>query len=372
MRGDGSFYERSGKIYVCGAVDDKFYKKSTNMKASKENFKILERRGAINFLRDLVAKSEKRVIQKSLEIESFGKMALSISSDNRSKPVQKDYELILDRYILPYFKHMQLDQIMPLDVEKWQRTIKHLSFDRQTRIKRVLRMIFDKARKNRMIQFNPVSDSDALVNNDSKKEEPYYTEEEISLILNEVKKDNDWIYLWFLIAFTTGLRVGEMLGLRWSDFDLERGILYLRRTRCKGVEGGSNSRKNHERDIVLLQETLETLRRFKMNATVDYVFVSSTGKPWSESKNIVDYIIPFLDSIGVEYKSLKATRKSFSTAMNRANVDFFFVQETLGHSLGSAITLKNYMGKNLTIEEKLGKSGKMDDVMNGIVGSTMK
>ena len=32
MRGDGSFYERDGKIYVCGLVDGKYYKKSTGKK----------------------------------------------------------------------------------------------------------------------------------------------------------------------------------------------------------------------------------------------------------------------------------------------------------------------------------------------------
>lgn len=300
-------------------------------------------------------------------------MAINLGSDSRSKAVQKDYDFILKKYILSYFKDFALDEVLPMNVEKWQKTINHLSYERQKRIKGVLKLVFQKASKNRIIPYNPVSDSDRLVNLDEKKPTKIYTSNEISVILNESKKIGGWMYIWFLLSFTTGLRVGELLGLKWSDIDLDEGILSLKRSRNKNVEVGTSSRKNHERELVLLKEVVEDLRKFRSLSSAEYVFVSRTGKPWSESKDMIaDYIKPFFEEIKIEYKQLKTTRSSFVTKMYRDGVDFSFLQDMIGHSLGSEITFKHYINKVYTIEEKRQKMLAAENSYMNTVGSTLK
>lgn len=372
QRGDGSFYERDGKIYVCGSIDGKFYKKSTKINYTPANLKSLQSKGAINVLRDFLGKTEK-LKNKNLDISKFSIMAINLGSDSRSKAVQKDYDFILKKYILSYFKDFALDEVLPMNVEKWQKTINHLSYERQKRIKGVLKLVFQKASKNRIIPYNPVSDSDRLVNLDEKKPTKIYTSNEISVILNESKKIGGWMYIWFLLSFTTGLRVGELLGLKWSDIDLDEGILSLKRSRNKNVEVGTSSRKNHERELVLLKEVVEDLRKFRSLSSAEYVFVSRTGKPWSESKDMIaDYIKPFFEEIKIEYKQLKTTRSSFVTKMYRDGVDFSFLQDMIGHSLGSEITFKHYINKVYTIEEKRQKMLAAENSYMNTVGSTLK
>lgn len=69
QRGDGSFYERDGKIYVCGSIDGKFYKKSTKINYTPANLKSLQSKGAINVLRDFLGKTEK-LKNKNLKIKT--------------------------------------------------------------------------------------------------------------------------------------------------------------------------------------------------------------------------------------------------------------------------------------------------------------
>jgi len=368
MRGDGSFYERDGKIYVCGSVDGVFYKKSTGKKYSVQEMKRLENSAQTpaEYLADMM---NKKVVKKPYlyDIKNYGEMIIEKESANRSKEVQTDYKLCLNRYIVPYFSQYSLEDVLPLHIEEWQnKVISHLSYDRQKRIKGVLREIFRNAKKNRMISYNPVLESDHLKKRVTERVVvETYTNEEIKKILQESfkEKDNNWIYMWFLLSFTTGLRVGELLGLKWDDIDFDEGILFLRRSRTKGVENKTNSRKNHDRDIILLRNVADELRLMKMRSESEYIFVSSnTFKPFYESKSIVDYVEPFLNSIDIKYKKLKTTRASFITLMNKNKVDFDLVQKTVGHSKNSSTTIRNYHDDRLTIDEMREKMVNVENI----------
>jgi integrase len=62
----------------------------------------------------------------------------------------------------------------------------------------------------------------------AKKETKYFSFEQAKAFLKVASKDRFWALN--VLAFSTGLRRGELLGLRWEDLDLERGVLRVRRS----------------------------------------------------------------------------------------------------------------------------------------------
>lgn len=98
----------------------------------------------------------------------------------------------------------------------------------------------------------------------------------------------------FELALRTGLRRGELLGLRWDDIDLDAGHLYVRRTLAR-TRGGPTFQpvKTHRsaRRIVLPRDCVTALKRYRIRQDIDrreaadgwtetgLVFANSTGGP---------------------------------------------------------------------------------------------
>ncbi len=361
QRGNGRFYTRNGILWVEGTVEGKFYRKSTGKRASKLNLAWAEKQRPIDVLSKIIdnVKTKVETIDE-LDFEKFAYRVLEASSQSRGKEVQEDYENILRKFILPYFKNFPLDKIKPLDIEAWQNpktsSFKHLSFDRRKRIRGVLNLILSSAQKNLLIQFDPsaLATKVAKTNEELEKEDKViiYSTEEVRKIF---EVSSGWLRLYFMISFMTGLRVGEILGLKWTDFDFEDGILYLQRSRTHGKEKGSTRTKNHKRQVVLFPQVLEELKRVfsEPHRHEEYVFVSRLNKPWYNSRHMIaKHVKPLFKEHGITYRHLKTTRANFITAMIKSAVSISWVQQQVGHSKKSSITIKHYFEADETIAEK--------------------
>ncbi len=79
----------------------------------------------------------------------------------------------------------------------------------------------------------------------------YLSKDEIPLLLKECKK-NPYLYLFVIIALNTGMRKGEILGLKWEDIDFENNLIHLEKT------------KNRERaDILMNDPVVEELNHYR-------------------------------------------------------------------------------------------------------------
>lgn len=354
-RGNGNYFVRGDKIWVQGSIDGNFYRKSTGKDNNKVNMTWLLKQKPLQVLSNIIDKKVRLETIDFLNFEKFGYLALESSSEKRSSEVQADYIRIFKKFILPSFQGFSIDQIKPIDIELWQnsKSFSHLSYYRRTRIRGVLNAIMEKAVRNSLIPANPVKNADNISKKpeEKKKKVVIYSSEEMKLIL---EKSSGWLKVYFMLAFTTGMRVGEILGLKWSDFDLENGVLSLARTRTKGKENGSNDKKDHDRVIALFPSTVEELTRFESKKiNKEYLFVSRLNEPWYDAKNVAKYHVkPLFKSIGIPYKALRPTRASFITAMIKSTVSMSWVQSTVGHSRGSSITIKHYFDDDETIEHK--------------------
>lgn len=147
----------------------------------------------------------------------------------------------------------------------------------------------------------------------------------------------------FRLAAFTGLRRGELCGLRWSDVDLEGGSLTVRNTRVvlvhEVVEGTPKSHK--PRRVELDAETVARLRQHRVRQgeqslalgipRPEYVFTMADGQPWHPSV-ITRAFSRLVERMDLPRIRLHDVRHSHASHMLAAGVNARVVSERLGHS----------------------------------------
>lgn len=372
IKGDGLFKIRNNVIYVHGSLNGVFYRKSTGKKVTPTTKQWIKKANPLEELAKLLNK-EKNMIATN-DFEEFGKMVLNLTSSKRQQSSQKELERLFEKRILPSFKRFTLDDIKPLDiVNLLEKQKKEICNDRIKRIKNLLNIIFDYAYDNDLVEKNPVqSRSVKSINlSYSPKNTKAYTTEEISIILKSAK---GWFKVFMELSFKLGLRTGECMALKWSDFDFETEKLSLRRSITKGVISEQNekslSNKNHFRKIQLFPDLVKLLKTYyEIRPSDDWLFINKDGRYYRESKTIVDYHLkPLLKKLNVEYKTLYATRRSYASVMSFGGENLEDIQKIMGHSKGSKITQKHYIDPRiLKLEHDKLNAQKQQDIFNMMI-----
>ncbi|MBF0361944.1 MAG: site-specific integrase [Oligoflexia bacterium] len=105
----------------------------------------------------------------------------------------------------------------------------------------------------------------------------YWTKNEVIQFLNANK--NSPLFELYLLALNTGMRRGELLGLRWDKVDLNDGRIEIARTRDR-YELKETTKTRKIRYIFIRPEIVEVLRRHKeRELNKQYVFVLPDGRP---------------------------------------------------------------------------------------------
>jgi len=156
-------------------------------------------------------------------------------------------------------------------------------------------------------------------------------------LLNAVQGDT--LEALYVLAITTGMRVGELLGLRWEDVDLEAGTLQVKRTVFNGhIEAPKTSKGR--RSIKLTQSSIEALQRHQKVG--EWVFCTKVGTPLSVHNLHNRSWKPLLKKTGLPLDTrFHDLRHTCATLLFTKGVHPKIVQEMLGHS-SISITLDTY------------------------------
>lgn len=371
---DGSFYVRkdTNTIYVQGTINGKHYKKSLGKKATPLTKKWMEKQEPMDVLLKILNIKDESV--NNINFKDFGLRVLRSDSYNRGIQTQKEYERILDKMIYPYFKNFDFDSITVLDLLEFFNSIsKKYSYDRAKRTKNILCNILETAHDEELMKKNIVR-TRAIQKHQFKKtvkKTQAYTVSEVKRMLD---KSEGWLKVFLEISIKYGLRTGETMGLKWDDFNLERGFFKIQRSITKGIITESSEvihqNKNHLREIYLFPETIDLLKRFEVfRMSKHWLFISKDGKPFKESNTISDYHFkPFLDEIGIKYKTLYAMRRTYVSMMRQSGkVSLEDIQEVVGHAKGSKITDEHYNLDCLEDKHKQEKAKNKADVFNALI-----
>lgn len=270
----------------------------------------------------------------------FGEMSqewVSIISKEIKISTLSDYRYSMNRYILPRFGNTPIGEINYLDIKKFVSTLT-CSKKRINNILVPMRSVFKMAYLSEIIEKNPM-DRVKNVKTDKPDIHPLAMEE-VRLFLDKVSPR---FRNFFTIAFFTGMRFGEMAGLKWHHVDFRLGVIKVRETRVMGEEGRPKTKKS-TRDIKILPPVREALQEQKKETAEksEYVFLNQYDKNIDPMSMNFHVWKPGLKRAGLSPRSLYQTRHTFATLMLDAGEHPGWVQKMMGHETMQMIYEKYY------------------------------
>ncbi len=196
------------------------------------------------------------------------------------------YRRIVENYLKPHLGDKKIGSVTTADVQKMYNWLREngrmnehyeknnsLSDSTIRGIHMVLHQAMDKAVQERLIVKNPTDGTVIPKLNYSPKQ--ILTETQVEKFLEVVKQDPVWSDF-FYTELTTGMRRGEICGLRWTDFDERTGMLRIRRSvtsrKGGGVQVGETKTETGARSILLPPSTAEILRERKKKSYSQWIF----------------------------------------------------------------------------------------------------
>lgn len=152
---------------------------------------------------------------------------------------------------------------------------------------------------------------------------------EVERLLDVLKAPwNDY----FAVRFFTGLRTGEVDGLRWEDVDMATRRLTIRRAWVDGAWETPKSRAGY-RDVVLVARAYDALVRqqARTGQRGPLVFATARDTPLSR-RNVTRRVwYPALDALGLMRRRAYQTRHTYATLMLAAGENVEFIRQQMGH-----------------------------------------
>ena len=256
------------------------------------------------------------------------------------------YQTHIDKYLIPALGHIRLDQVTTGQLAELYRHLQQqvgLSAGTVRKVHALLSGVFSTAVSRGVILHSPVTKLKPPKY--APKAREVFSESEARQILSVASTQTPKIYLRWLLALRYGMRQGEVLGLKASDFDLPNLKLTISRTvnslPGKGVVSLPTKTKNSRRTIPIDTQVADLVRQ--LAASADWVFAAD-----ERSLNPIDASTDqrawrkLLSEAEVRYLPLHSARHTAATSFIQNGANPRAVQVLLGHS-SVAYTLGSYV-----------------------------
>lgn len=175
-------------------------------------------------------------------------------------------------------------------------------------------------------------------------------------ILNHIQSHFTFMGLGIYISLSTGLRIGEICALKWSDINVTDGILTVNQTieRIYIIEGkkkhtelviNTPKTKNSCREIPMNKELLGMLKPLKKVVNDDYYILTNDERP-TEPRTYRNYYKRLMEKLDIPKLKYHGLRHSFATRCIEVGCDYKTVSVLLGHS-NISTTLNLYVHPNM-------------------------
>jgi integrase len=268
------------------------------------------------------------------------------------KPRTEDYyRKILDHHLLPEFGKLTLTEIKPAQVRGFIAQKLNAKASRNTvkNMAATLRAILYQAQQmDELIPSNPAARFGKFFDarHDAREHVVVLEPEDVARVLKSATKWYADHELAVRMLFYTGMREGEMLGLRWEDIDWQRHLVDLRRTvafrQHRLIVNTPKSGKLRTIDIpAALTASLRELHSIRQAQAVvegtamsPWIFRSSTDpdKPMNDAWFSDRVWRPLLEKAEVRHIRVHDARHTYASLMLRRGVPIAYVSKQLGHS----------------------------------------
>lgn len=262
--------------------------------------------------------------------------------------------------ILPFFGKNRLEEISPLRVQEYIQNLLrkcpktrgvdqkqgNLSPSTVRRYLTVLKSILKQAVKQGLISDNPARSDRLTLPKQPKPRIDIFTKQEAAKILTALEKEPLQFQVMIQLAIYTGARRGELVGLKFSDFDFLNHKVTIERAaiKLKGQETRTKPPKDYETRTVAINPTCTNLvaklreEKEKIKAEIgnkwcgeNWVFTKWNGEimnPQTPSRQFSK----FLKKNGMQHRKFHALRHTSATLLLYSGINIKQVQARLGHS----------------------------------------
>lgn len=334
--GDGSIYERKdgrfeGSCYVEGKRKSVYGKSRSEV---RKKLKEVQRK----------AEQGEMVAASRVTVEGYMNQWFEVHKLEIKESTAQQYGYIVSAHIIPALGHLQVQKLRVDQMQKFITGLLDADLAPSTirNIMMVLNMALDHAVQRKVIVLNPCT---AVTLPRMGEQEKQVLSAEQAQLLMMMAKDTILECL-VTVALATGMRCGELLGLKWSDIDWEAGRVTVARTlvyiNTRGFYLTEPKTKRGKRTIPLAGFALEALkehRRKQREARLgtlawkypEMVFARRNGDymPYKTIQWHFDRLVAQDDFPQITFHSL---RHSAATLLLSMGVPAHVVQQILGHS----------------------------------------
>lgn len=337
--GEGNIYKRKDGLFEAR------YTVQTETGPKRRSIYAKTRKEVADELTEALANRDKGLTPDAGKL-TVGKYLADWLTDSVKDSVRKytyaRYEGIVRNHLSPTLGTIRLKNLNPTHVRKLYR--QKLDTGLSRRSVQYIHVTLKKALRQAVLDgLIPRNVCDAVKPPQVHKGEVVpFTPEQVKTLLTAARGDR--LEALYVLAIHTGLRQGELLGLKWFDLDLDAGKLTVQRS--LSIDGTFNppKRKNSRRTVKLTQTALHALLSHRKRqaeerlagaqwADMDLVFPNTVGKPmdannlyhrnWKGLLRRADLPVNF---------TFHTCRHTFATTLLHQNVNPKIVQHQLGHA----------------------------------------
>lgn len=304
---------------------------------------------------------------KSLKFEDFVEIwKINYGSKELAPSTYNRYLGMLNSRIIPYFSHFHVDKIKPTDIMQFydllsrdtqivrrkknngKKTGKPLSSKTIVEHHRLLHAMLQRAVYWQMIVANPAERVQPPKTKKPKRK--YYDDEQSKTLVSnlmELTEDQFKYKVAIILTVFTGVRLGELMGLEWSDINFKDGIVSINRSSQylaeKGVFTKTPKTESSIRDVAIPEFVVTLLEEYKywydnqkalfgeLWYDSNRLFVQADGKPMHPS-TISKWFVKYVGQIGLPVINFHGLRHTNATLLISQNIDVAVVAARLGHA----------------------------------------
>jgi integrase len=245
----------------------------------------------------------------------------------------------LRNHIAPFFAGKTLDRVRPTDIERYVAAKRRtLAIKTVRNHVNTMHSIFDLGLRKGWCSSNPVKLADRPTVKKTETRIQFLDQPELEQLLAAPYPDDAFGRIeptLYLTAAMTGLRQGELLGLRWRDVDFDARKVRVVSPYVRGEFGDPKS-AGSGRSVPMAERVADALRSLRSQSVYsrdrDLVFCHpETGKPLDRSK-LVRRFKQAIDRAGVHRITFHELRHTFGTRMAAAGTPMRTLQHWMGHA----------------------------------------
>lgn len=304
----------------------------------------------------LFSDTKKRVLLGELlnkQIEDYQKM---YEKGNLSISTLVGYRKI-NSMLLSFFSYIYIGDLTANDIRRWleQQSINNITIKTIRNRLSLLNAVLTEAVGNKLISINPLEEIQLTkeINKTASKSEyeiEPFNDEEKQIIIDTAEGQ---VKNLLQFNFWTGLRISELIALKWSDIDLIKNITHVKRAKVEN-EIKTTKTKAGIRKIIMLPKAKEALiNQFEYTNGSEFIFHNpNTNKAWGSSNKVGEAWKRVLDKTNIKYRNPYQMRHTYASTLLSNGENVFWLATQMGHE-NTEMIFKHY-GKWIPEKENNG------------------